>query len=276
MKTQSTWWFSSQELWVAWGKRKQRLALPANSGFSEGQIASITPAVATVTAAAEAANLPISQPLASQAATVFVSAHSSPVDRRLTREVFQKVGFSQVNLVAYTTALHAFAQRQAIRIGVGIYVGSDLSEGLAFSPKDQETFQLDHSFGQIETGLKALLREQHQLEITSASARQLYLQFGKRGELETYVVRGRNVKDSQITTLTLKTKALSALRQWCGKQITDKLNQALSGPLFTAAEPNHWVIVGDAFLNKMAQETYQANTIFLQSEFELIQGVQWL
>ena len=186
---QAVFWFSSQEILMAWQKRKKRLPLTAQSGFAHGQIDHVEWAVRTVTGLCEQEGIQVNQPFAFHTAVVFVATASSPVERKITRRVFQKAGFQKVTLISYATALRAFAQRQAIHTGVGLYVGTDVSEQVVFSPKDQEGMPLKHSLLEASHDIQLLLREELKLEISPETARELYALLGRRKEVNSHVVK---------------------------------------------------------------------------------------
>lgn len=273
---QAVFWFSSQEMLLVWQKKKKRLPLTAEAGFARGQVNHFDWAVATVTRLCEQENIRTTHPFSFHAAVVFVSTASSPVERKIIRRVFQKAGFQKVTLVLYATAMRAFAQRQAIRTGLGIYVGNDVSEGIVFSPKDQAGMSLKHSLLEASQEIQLLLREEQKLEVSLETARGLYELMGRRKEINTHVMRGRSIQTQQVETRTLKQSVIETTRAFFQQKLLRELQPLLTTPLFAETQPNHWVIIGDALLNQLVQDEYQVNTVYLHSEFELIQGVQWL
>lgn len=275
-KEHLTCWFSSRELLLSWDKKKKRVTLTAAAGFSGGQIHDFDLAVATLSQVCQQEGIRIGEPMTRSAATVFVSATSSPLERSLIRRVFQKAGFRKVSLVSYATALRSFAERQALHTGVGIYVGNDVSEGLVFSPENQVISLFHYSLLDTQQDVTKFLRENQKIEVSPEAARQLYSALGKKKEQTAQVVRGRNIQNQQIETRTLTAAEMEKLSQFFREKLGRELQPLISMPLFAAANPSHWVIVGDAFLNYSVQELYQAETLFLHSEFDVIQGVQWL
>ena len=271
-----TFWFSSQELLVVWGRQKKRFPLTNEAGFAHGQVSNFDQAVASLTQICEQEGIRTAAPLAFHTATVFVATGSSPLERRIVRQVFQKTGFQRVNLVSYATAIRAFAQRQAIRTGVGLYVGNDVGEGVVFTPTDQEGISFNHALISAGREIQFFLREDQKIEVSLETAQQLYTALGKKKEPGTYIVRGRDIQTQQIETKTMNIAAISKIRDFFAQKLIREVRPLMTLPLFTQANPNHWVIVGDALLNQIVQTEYQVNTVFLHSELELIQGVQWL
>lgn len=272
----AVFWFSSQELLFWWEKKKKRISLAENSGFSGGQVADVDAATATIARVCEQEGLPAHSFFSVRKATVFIPTESSPLERRVIRRVFQTAGFQKISLVAYTTAIRAFAQRQAIRSGVGIYVGSDVSEGIVFSSKDQQLFSLSHSLSAASTECQRLLREAQQLEVSAETAGKLYAALGKKKEKTAYPIRGRNIQTNQVETRSLTAKDCIALADFFEKKFDQELAPLTASSLFETISPDRWVIIGDELLKTHVQETYTAETVFLSSEQEMIQGVQWL
>jgi actin-like ATPase involved in cell morphogenesis len=273
---QSTFWFSSQEVLVLWQNQKQRFPLPESAGFSGGQVSDFQQAAETLSRICEEAGMAARHPLALQTATVFVATGSSPLERKIVKRVFQKAGFQRVTLVSYATALRAFAQRQAIRSGVGLYVGNDVSEAAVFSPADQDGVSLEHSLHAAAEKIQFFLREKHKIEVSVQAAQQLYGQLGRKESLSSHTLRGRSIAQQQVETITLKSADLQTLTTLFRQHLAQELLLLLARPLFRKIQPQHWVVVGDPLLNLFVQQEYKANTVFLQSEFELIQGVKWL
>jgi len=275
-KKQCVCWFSSQQLFLLWDGKKRQLPLNTQAGFAAGQINDEQQAVNTLAQILEKEGLHGGGPLAQHSATVFIATGSSPLERSITRRVFQKAGFSKVSLVAYATAIRAFAQRQDIQAGVGCYFGDDLSEAVIFSPDEQATFNLEYSLGTVRVALQRLLREKQQLEISAESARKLYLSLGKKNPAAKHVIRGRNIQTQQVETRTLSNQDLGAIDSFFQTQLRQELQVVTAAALFETINPDHWIVVGDGFINDFVQQTYQAKTVFLRSAVEMIQGVQWL
>lgn len=275
-KTHLTCWFSSQELLLSWDKKKKRVPLTSAAGFSGGQIYQFDAAVATLTQVCEQEGIRVSDPLTLHAATVFVASASSPLEREIVRLVWQKAGFQKVSLVSYATALRTFAQRQALQAGAGIYVGSDVSEGIVFSPENQAVVPLHFSLLETQQDVAQLLRTTQKMEVSPEMARQIYAALGKRKEPTAQVVRGRSIQSQQVETRTFSATDMGKIAEVFREKLTHELEPLTTLPLFTVVNPTHWVVVGDAFLNDFVQEMYQAETVFLHSEFDIIQGVQWL
>ncbi|HCR81624.1 MAG: hypothetical protein UX28_C0003G0105 [Candidatus Pacebacteria bacterium GW2011_GWA1_46_10] len=273
---QAVFWFSSQELLFIWRKKKRRLLLTHHAGFTHGQVSDFHEAVTTITSTGEQEGLTTTQPFVFRAAVVFVATDSSPLERKVVREVFQKAGFQKVTLVSYATAMRAFGERQAIHTGLGLYVGSDVGEGVVFSPQDQAGVVLAHSLLAADHEIQLFLREEGKIEVSLETARELYQLMGRRKEIQSHVVRGRSIQTQQVTTLALKASMVETLREFFTQQLMRELQPLMALPLFVQAQPNHWVVIGDAFLNQLVQEKYQVNTVYLHSEFELIGGVQWM
>jgi actin-like ATPase involved in cell morphogenesis len=274
--TQAAFWFSSRQLLVLWEKKKKRFQLALEAGFAAGQISNFDQAVTTLGRLCAEAGLQLSQPLTLQTAVVFVATDSSPLERSIVKRVWQKTGFQKVSLVSYATALRAFAQRQAIRTGVGLYIGFDVSEGVVFSPDDQAGVPLGCSLYESAKLMQLLLRERTQLEVSLETAQGLYEGLGKASAVGAQAVRGRNIQTQQIETQTLTSSTISTLKEFFEQRLASALKTLLTSSLFATVYPHHWVVVGDPLLNQLVQTRYQANTVFLHSEFELTQGVQWL
>lgn len=275
-KRQVTIWYSSQELFFAWDGQKRHLPLTSESGFAAGQISQVDQAVATLTDMVKEINHGQSSPFSLLAATVFLPTSSSPLEKKITRQVFSQAGFQTVNLMSYLTALTTFAQRQSIRVGAGVYVSPDLSEGFVYSPQEQESIVLHHSLLKSAQLVKELIGEQIKLEISTATAQQLYLKIGRQNAAFSQVIRGRSTTDQQVATKHLSEKIIGDLRMNLEREVDGALKPLLSLPLLVSANPQHWLIVGDGLVNQVLQAKYQLNTVFLQSAPEVIQGVQWL
>lgn len=273
---QAVFWFSSQELFFWWDKKKKKIPLPHNSGFLGGQVADLSTASETITYVCQQEGLSGSSFLSLRKATVFISAASSPLERQIVRRAFQSAGFQKISLVAYTTALRAFAERQAIRSGAGVYIGNDVSEAVVFSPNDQQLFSLSYSLSVAHAECQRLLRQTQQLEISMETAEKLYSTLGKKKEKMTFPIRGRNIQTNQIETRSLATKDMMVFVSHFEKKLAHELTTLTASPLFGTLNPDHWVIVGDELLNAIVQEKHATETVFLASEQEMIQGVQWL
>lgn len=271
-----TCWFSSQELLLSWDKKKKRVPLTSAAGFSGGQIDRFDEAAATLEQVCQQEGIRVGEPLTLVAVTVFVTSNSSPLERELVRRVFQKAGFRKVSLVSYATALRSFAERQALHTGVGIYVGTDVSEGMVFSPENQVTLLFHYSLLDTQQEVISFLRENQKIEVSAETARQLYSALGKKKDLAPQVIRGRNIQNQQVETRTLPAGELAKLSQLLRDRLKTELQPLVGTPLFAAANPSHWVVIGDGFLNQAVAELYQAETVFLHSEFDVIQGVTWL
>jgi hypothetical protein len=273
---QAAFWFSSRQLLVMWEKKKKRFQLALEAGFAAGQISNFDQAVATLGRLCAQAGIKLSQPLSLQTAVVFVATDSSPLERSIVKRVWQKTGFQKVSLVSYATALRAFAQRQAIRTGVGLYVGFDVGEGVVFSPDDQAGVPFGCSLHESAKLMQLQLRERAQLEVSLETAQALYEGLGKALAASAQMVRGRNIQTQQIETQTLTGSTINELKDFFEQILVTALKPLLAASLFATVDPHHWVVVGDPLLNQLVQTKYQANTVFLHSEFELTQGVQWL
>lgn len=269
-------WFSSQALLLSWDTKKQKLPLTAQSGFSGGQIEHVDRAVATLTQALADHLSDTRAPLAVRTATVFVASMSSPLERQLVRRVFQKTGFQKITLVSYATAVRTFAHRQNLQSGIGIYVGADVAEIELFSPENQTTLSLDLSLSTMQHAVAKWLQEETQLEVSAQGALTLYQAVGKKKEPAAQTVRGRNSKKGQVETRTLSATQVGVLREVLRKKIAHELQEAVVLPLFSEVSSQRWIVVGDGFVSHSVEELFQAETLFLPSEFELTQGVTWL
>lgn len=275
-KKQFVFWFSSTQLFFSWDKKKKQISLNTDAGFLAGQIADEQQAVRTLTEALTKEGINSDHPLAKHTATVFVTTASSPLERDITRRVFKKAGFVKVSLVTYATALKSFAERQNIHTGVGFYFGSDVSEAIVFSPKEQAAFSLNYSLMDIQSDLRQLLRERQRIEVSLQAARKLYLSLGKNNQSTIHNIRGRNIQTQQVETRTLVGSDLEKIRAFFQTKLVEELRVLIFSSLFEEINPDHWVVVGDGFLNDFVQQKYQAKTLFLKSEIEMIQGVEWL
>lgn len=271
-----TCWFSSRELLLSWEKKKKQISLTSDSGFSGGQIHDFERAVATLIRVLAEEGATVGDPLVLRTVTVFVSSVSSPLERDLVRRVFQKVGFLKVSLVSYATAVRSFAQRQSFKSGVGIYVGHDVSEGTIFSPEHQVTVPLHSSLIEHQHAIMQYVREHHSLEISPEAAFQLYETLGKKVDPGSHILRGRALQSQQVETKTLTAAQMQTLADFFRARLGRDLQPLTTSSLWSAVSPDSWVIVGDAFLNRCVQEIYQTETVFLRSEFDMIQGVTWL
>jgi hypothetical protein len=267
-------WFSSREIFLSWDKRKKQLDLPANSGFADSQIADVDQAAATIAQVLAAEGIVVNQPLGLHKATIFISTASSPLERKLIKQTFKKAGFQRLSLIAYSTALRSFAERQAIRSGIGFYFGHDLSEAMVFSPEEQQSFAVDYSSLLVKQDLQHFLRENYRLETSSEVAAKVYEALAKSDTAQA--VRGRNIQTQQLETKTLSAAELEKIASFFKTKLRQELQVLINSSLFQHHQPDQWVIVGDPFLNKFVQQTYQAKTLFLHSELEMIQGVEWL
>lgn len=269
-------WFSSRELFLSWEKKKKQVPLTGESGFSGGQIHNFDQAVATVEQALSKEEKDGSKSLKIRTLTVFVATASSPLERSLVRRVFQKAGFQKISLVSYATALRAFAERQTVRTGVGVYQGYDAGEAMVFDPESQATVALSGSLSEHSQLLVQYVREHHGLEISFETAEKLYAFLGKKTEPGSFAVRGRALKNQQVETHTLSAAHTGALLAFFEHIFSQELLPLVTHSVFQSISPKQWVVVGDALLNRWVQTTHQAESIFLRSESEMIQGVQWL
>lgn len=119
------------------------------------------------------------------------------------------------------------------------------------------------------------MRELHKIEVSSEAAGDLYAVLGKR-TATTHLIRGRDIRTHQVETQSLKVKDLAQLAEIFEQKLSQELEILTTGSLFGAVNPDQWVVIGDALLNRLVQEQYGATTVFLSSELEMIQGVQWL
>lgn len=274
-KQQVVCWFSSQQLLLTWDNKKQQLPLTSEAGFAAGQISDEQQAVTTLTEVLAKEGLHSNKPLAQYTATVFVSSASSPLERAIIKRVFHKAGFNKVSLIAYATALRAFAERQQLHTGVGFYFGYDISEGLVFADDQQAVFSLDYNLSDVQVSLQQLLRETQQLEISTATAQKIYASLAKPAQQANQAVRGRNIQTQQVETRMLTAKDLEKINHFFHTKLRQELQLLTSAALYQATSPEHWLVVGDGFLGNFVQQEYQAKTMLLKSEVELIQGVRW-
>jgi hypothetical protein len=271
----SVFWFSSRELILVRGNKKKHLALAANSGFADGQVADLGPAVANIKRLYLAAGLKTTSPLDRHSATVFVPTDSSPLERQIIRQAFGQADFQKTNLLDIATALKTFASRQAVNTGVGLYLGQDLSEAVAFTATDQQSFTFNFKKTALKHRMIEFIQNENSLAVSWEMIDKLYETLGQNPELSSYVVRGKNIRDQQVMTLTLSGQQLAAIKALLQQNLKQAWRQLLANKIFTTESLDLWLVVGDPFVYQFMQHQVD-KILFLHSELELIQGVQWL
>ncbi|HEX9817352.1 MAG TPA: hypothetical protein VGA89_00430 [Patescibacteria group bacterium] len=268
-------WFSSRELVMIWQNKKKRYPLPIPAGFATGQVADLNQAADTIAKLCYSTDPKSTSPFSVQSATVFVASVSSPLERQITRKAFQQAGFQKVNLLTYSTALKTFAARQAIHTGVGLYIGWDVSEAVVFTASDQQSFTFNWQKADQEQEIAEFLQLEHSLAISPLMVSRLYQAIGQNIKLQSFSVRGKSLQTQQVMTLTLTSEQLKTLRARLETNLKRAWRQLTINQLFTTTALSAWLVVGDPFVYHFIQEQAE-KSLFLHSELELIQGVQWL
>ncbi|OGJ37208.1 MAG: hypothetical protein A2383_03280 [Candidatus Pacebacteria bacterium RIFOXYB1_FULL_39_46] len=274
-KEHGVFWFSSKELLLIWDKKKKSLFLPVGSGFADGQVADVDVAAHTVIKLCEMIGLSAASFFIWQSATVFVPTLSSPLERKIIKQVFQKAGFQKINLVTFATALKTFAQRQAIREGVGLYLGDDVSEAVIFSQQEQLSLNFDYLKKSAYQTIRELLQSEVALTVSQDSVAKLYQALGQNLEIQSFVLRGKNIQNQQVVTLSLSRKQLKTIIDLLQKNLELAWRRLTANNLFTNHNLDQWLVVGDAFVYHFMQKQQVAQVLFLHSELEIIQGVEW-
>jgi actin-like ATPase involved in cell morphogenesis len=250
--------------------------LPIDSGFAKGQVADLEKAAGTVMDLVSSTAFKKTGPLAWHSATVFVPTMSSPLERKIIKNTWQRAGFQKVNLVSYATALRSFAERQTMRAGVGLYLGDDLSEAVLFTTKDQVTLSFAYQKSAVAQIMQNFLHREVSLQISQETVDKLYQALGQNPDLKAMVVRGKNIQDQQVVSVSLTDKQLALIAKLLRQSLSRAWLQLTSHQLFVNENIDQCLVVGDAFAYHFVQEQAAAQTLFLHSELELIQGVQWL
>ncbi|MFH2118400.1 MAG: hypothetical protein ABII10_01540 [Candidatus Paceibacterota bacterium] len=275
-KEHGVFWFSSKELLLIWNEKKKRLSLPVGSGFADGQVADLDAATNTIIKLCEIIGLKTAGSLTWQSATVFAPTLSSPLERKIIKQAFQKAGFQKINLVTFATALKTFSQRQAMYEGVGLYLGEDVSEAVLFSQQEQLSLSFNYLKKTAYQVIQESLQNEASLTVSQETVIKLYEALGQNPDIQSFVLRGKNIRNQQVATLALTKGQLRGIADLLQKNLELAWHQLTSNNLFTDHNLDQWLVVGDAFVYHFIQERTVSQTLFLHSELEIIQGVRWL
>lgn len=273
---QALFWLSGQEILAVFGKKRKKYSFSFDTGFEEGGVADFEKARATLTKLCEENDFSFRSPWHSQKATIFLPTGVSPLERSIVRKVFQSVGFSQVNLRRYATAFRGFLAKQNEEKGVFVYMGQATSEVGIFSASHQQSLRIPFSLKEIQEYIASYFREKHFFEISQEACSQIYQELGKQQEKFSLVVRGRNTRTSEIETKAVAFTHVESLFLVLKQKVMQEVTSVMNDPLFREVHPEKWTVLGDTFFPFCAHEAAEAKVLLLQSEFDLMQGIEWL
>jgi len=272
---QSLFWLSGNQLKLVTDNKRSTHQLTADSGFSANKIADFSLALTTLKNLCQTSGLKFDNLWFRNKAIVFIPTDSSPLEKKLFKQLFNQLGFNQLELRKYETAFRAFLAKQDYEKGCFVYVGQEVSEIGVFASNYQQSFNIYYSLQEAIEETIYFFREKHLLELSNKGAYKLYQELGLQGEKFSLVVRGRNSRNKELQTASFMFKDVEPLYSFLQKKINQEIDSVRQNNLFKQFVPDKWVVLGDDFfqanLEKMGEKTLQ-----LKSEFDLMQGIEWL
>jgi hypothetical protein len=274
-QSQTLFWINGRSIFVVAGKKRKTHRFITNNGFKDGRIADFSKSLKTIQGICQENSLKIGNPLVKNKAIVFIPTDSSPLEQSIFKKLFRRVGFFDIELRKYETAFHAFLAKQAYEKGVFAYIGQEISEIGVFSNQLQQSFIIYYSLKEAIEETSYFFREQHLFELSADVALDLYQEMGRQGEKFSLVVRGRNSRNQELQTSTFSFKDVEPLFSFLQKKAMKEIDSVIQNNSFKMINPDRWIILGDDFF-KNCLDSSKEKSLKLKSEFDLMQGVEWL
>ena len=272
---QVLFWLNGQSILVIAEKKRKQHDLVVDTGFIEGKVADFDKALATIAKVSKKNLIVLKNPFRINKAIVFIPTNSSPVEKTVMARLFRRAGFSNVELRNYSTSFQAFLIKQDYEKGVFVYIGQEISEIGVFSAEAQQSFVIYYSLNEARTEVVNFFREKHLFEIFHEVALNIYQELGKQGKKFSLVVRGRSSRNKEILTTSFSFKDVEPLFSFLQKKVFKELDSVIQNNSFRLIQPEKWVILGDDFF-QLCLKSYQEKPLRLKSEFDLMQGIEWL
>lgn len=273
--SQTLFWINGQSIFVVAGKKRHTHKLTSVTGFKESKVDDFELAFKTIKRVCKDNNINVGGLFSKNKAIVFIPTESSPIEKSLIKDVFQKVGFLNVDLLKYETAFRAFLAKQDYEGSTFVYVGNELSEIGVFDKSVQQSFVIYFSLKEAIEEVVHFFREKHLFELSEDVALNVYQELGIQGDKFSLVVRGRSSRTQELQTNSFSFKDLEPLFSFLQKKIAKELDSVIQNNIFKQIAPDRWVILGDDFFKRYLN-TFGEKSLKLKSEFDLMQGVEWL
>jgi len=271
---QTLFWLNGQIINVVGNKRHSH-KFATQTGFLANKVADYELALKTIKKVCRESGLDFGNFFNKNKAILFVATDSSPLEKTILSNLFKEVGFNEVELRPYETAFGAFLVKQNYDKGSFVYVGKETSEIGVFADNAQRSFVVYYSLADAVTETIYFFRERHALELAENVALNLYQELGAQGEKFSLVVRGRSSRNKELQTVSLLFKDVEPLYSFLQKQVIKEIESVRQDNVFKQINPDRWMVLGDEFF-KRCLDLLGEKTLQLKSEFDLMQGVEWL
>ncbi|MFZ5437646.1 MAG: hypothetical protein ACOZAK_01145 [Patescibacteria group bacterium] len=272
---QTLFWINGQSILVVTAKKRKVHQFNTATGFIENKVADFTQALASIKKICRENNIDFGNLLVRNKAIIFIPTNSSPLERELFTKLFKQAGFFGVELINYATAFRAFLAKQDLDKGSFVYIGQEISEIGVFDRAAQQSFIVYYSLREAIDETIYFFREKHLFELAEKVAFALYQEIGNQGEKFSLVVRGRNSRTKDLQTMSFLFKDVEPLASSLQRKITKELDSIVQNNLFKQIGADKWVILGDDFFKKSLDHLGE-KSLRLKTEFDLMQGVEWL
>lgn len=272
---QTLFWINGQNILVVTAKKRKVHQFNTATGFIENKVADFTQALVSIKKICRENNIDFGNLLVRNKAIIFIPTNSSPLERELFTKLFKQVGFFSVELINYATAFRAFLAKQDLDKGNFVYIGQEISEIGVFDRAAQQSFIVYYSLKEAIDETVYFFREKHLFELAEKVAVALYQEIGNQGEKFSLVVRGRNSRTKDLQTTSFLFKDVEPLAGSLQRKITKELDSIVQNNLFKQIGADKWVILGDDFFKKSLDHLGE-KSLRLKTEFDLMQGVEWL
>ena len=272
---QTLFWINGQNIFVITGKKRKTHQFNSETGFIEGKIADSSQALVTLKKICRDSEIDFGNLLVRNKAIIFIPTNTSPLEKDIFNKLFKSVGFFNVELLNYATAFQAFLAKQEYEKGSFVYVGQEASEVGVFDKNNQQSFVIYYSLKDAIDETVYFFREKHLFELSTRVAFDLYQEMGVQGEKFSLVVRGRNSRNKELQTMSFTFKDVEPLFSSLHRKITKEVDSVMQNNLFKQISPDKWVILGDDFF-KRNLDSLGEKSLKLKTEFDLMQGVEWL